>query len=185
MLRPVVWLPACAVLTAACAGSAGTTTASGAAAPPEEVLRGVEGSRRVFQHGEAVTADLRVAPAAVYAVLDSAYADAGLEVTTRVPRELRIASEGRRLMRLAGRRASAYVDCGSTISGPVADEAQVLITVTSAVSPGPGGGSVLTTRVDAEARARGTMEGYRDCASTGGIEELLLEQVRGRIGGSD
>jgi len=145
----------------------------------------VEGTRRIAPQGQPIGAGVAAPPADAFAVLDSVYAEIGLDVTTRNPREGMVASAGHRLVRLNDRRASYWVDCGTSISGPVADESQVLVNVTSVVTPVAGGGALLTTRVDAEARARGTMEGFRDCTSTGRLEALLLEQVRGRLGGGD
>lgn len=171
------WARVAALLAlAGCAPGAG---APASAAP--EVVRGVEGTERVVQRGREVSAPVTAPTAAVFAAVEAVYEELDLKVTDRVPRDGRVTAEDRRLVRLAGRRASDYVDCGSTFSGPVADNAQVLLIVTSVVAPGTGG-SVLMMRVDAQAQPRGGVEGVRECTSTGRLEALVLERVRDRAG---
>jgi len=143
----------------------------------------VAGIERVVQQGPEATSPVQAPVPEVFAALGTVYEELELNITGRVPREGRITAERRRLTRLAGRRASDYVDCGSTFSGPVADNAEVLLVVTSRVVSG-GGGSMLATRVDAEARPRGTMEGVRECSSTGRLEALILEHVNARLAGT-
>jgi len=144
--------------------------------------RGVEGTQAVVQHGNPVSDSFpSTSTAALLAAVSDAYAALGLDVTARVGGS-QIASQGHRLVRLAQKRASWWVDCGSDLSGPIADAARVLLNVVSTVRPA-GEGAVLDTRVDAEARTRGNVEGVRECTSTGRLEALLAEEVRTRRGG--
>lgn len=169
-------LGAAALVTACASGGGGNPP------PPREILRGVEGTERVIEHGRVESAPVTAPPAAVFEAVAAVLDELDLEITTRVPREGRLASEGNRLVRLAGRRASHWVDCGSTLNGPVADAAQVLLSLDVVVTSPGGSVSVLAVRVDAEARARGGLEGVRECTSTGRLEALLTEQVRQRLG---
>ena len=155
--------------------------AAGSVTPAPEIVRGVEGTERVVQRGQEVAFAVEAPVTAVFAAVEAVYEELELKVVDRVPREGLVAGEDRRLVRLAGRRASDYVDCGSTFSGPVADNAQVQLVATSVVTPS-GGGSALVVRVDAQAQPRGGVEGVRECTSTGRLEALLLERVRARTG---
>ena len=165
-------------------GTTGCASGSaGAGAPPLEVVRGVEGTERIVQTGQVETGRFPAPPAAVFSAVEAVLEELELSVTTRSPAEGLLASEGQRLVRLAGRRASNWVDCGSTITGRVADEAQVLLSVTAVVAPAEGG-TDMALRVDAEALNRGTVEGVRECTSTGRLESLLTERVRTRLSGN-
>lgn len=174
-----IWFLLSALTCAGCASSGGGTTTGPAAT---EVKRGVEGTRAVVQHGGLVTQTFPSATEAqVWAAVQATYEELRLKITDRGPGQ-QVASQGQRLVRLADRRASYWVDCGRDLSGPVADAAQVLLNVVSGV--GTEGGSVtLGTRVDAEARNRGGLEGVRECTSTGALEKLIAERTAERLGG--
>jgi len=153
----------------------------GTPAPAPELRRGVEGTQAVVQHGNPVAEPFpSTSTRMLLAAVSDAYAALGLDVTARVAGS-QIASQGHRLVRLAERRASWWVDCGTDFSGPVADASRVLLNVVSSVRPA-GTGALLDTRVDAEARTRGGVEGVRECTSTGRLEALLAEEVRKRVG---
>ncbi len=171
---------AAAALLPACASPGGD--GGPAAAAPPELRRGIAGTGAVVQHGVAVADTFPSASTGeVFNALTTAYEELGLTITARVPGG-QVASQGHRLVRLDGRRASWWVDCGLDLSGPVADDARVLINVVSVVGAA-GGGTILDTRVDAEAHVRGAAEGVRECASTGKLEALLAERVAGRLEG--
>lgn len=157
--------------------------ASGAAASPPtpEMRRGVAGTGAVVQHGVAVTDTFpSTSRMELFRAVTGAYQELGLGITARIPGS-QVASQGHRLVRLDGRRASWWVDCGRDLSGPVADDARVLLNVVSVVAAS-GGSATLTTRVDAEAHARGAAEGVRECSTTGRLEALLAEKAAGRPG---
>ncbi len=135
-----------------------------------------------MQHGRLVTDTFpSVGAQRLFGALAATYEELGLAITERVPGS-QVASQGQRLVRLDGRRASWWVDCGQDLSGPIADDARVVLNVVSAVSAA-GDGATLETRIDAEAHARGNMEGVRECTTTGKLEALLAEKVSGRLGG--
>lgn len=166
----------------ACAGCASSGGGTAALPSSPEVRRGVEGTRAVVQHGGLVTQAFPSATEAqVWAAVQATYDELRLKVTARGPGQ-QVASQGQRLVRLAEHRASYWVDCGRDFSGPVADAAQVLLNVVSGVGT-EGGAVVLGTRVDAEARNRGGVEGVRECTSTGALEKLIAERTAERLGG--
>jgi hypothetical protein len=144
--------------------------------------RGVEGTQAVVQHGTAVTHTFASAtPTQVWSALQATWDELELKITGRGPGR-QVASQGQRLVRLNGRRASYWVDCGRDLSGPVADDARVLLNVASAVGTADGA-TALSTQVDAEARNRGGLEGVRECRSTGALEKLIAEKISERLSG--
>jgi hypothetical protein len=166
-------------------GCAPSGSGGGPAPPPAqpvELRRGIGGTQTVVQRGLSLGGEVAAPLPRTWAALEAAYHDLGIDVTVRVPDEGRLGSVGLRLVRLDGHRASYYVDCGTDLSGPVADDARVLVTVTSGVQAQESG-SLVATRLDAEARRRNADEGVRDCTSTGKLEALILEHVRTHLKG--
>jgi len=182
VLSALLFVPACAS-SGATGAPTPIATRGEDTATPVQLRRGVEGTQTVVQKGAPLGGIVDGSVQRAWAALQAAYDDVGLTVTTRVPANGMLASVEQRLVRLNGRRASFYVDCGSDLSGPVADDAQVLLTVTSAVQAGADGTTIVGTRVDAEARPRGRVEGVRDCTSTKRLETLILQKVREGVKG--
>jgi hypothetical protein len=162
----------------------GGCASSGASAPPSpeaqpvELRRGIEGTQTVIQQGAVVTATVDAPMQPAWTALQAAYGDLGMKVTVRDAMAHQLGSEGLRLVRLADHRASWYVDCGSDLSGPIADNARVLVTVLTALQAHPGGGIDVGTKLNAEARYRGALEGVRDCASTGKLEAAIVQRLQ-------
>ena len=86
----------------------------------------------------------------VWQALRAVYQELGLRANEVDPRARRVGVRAQRLTRDAGgTRLSVYLDCGSGLTGPHADEYRVTLTAISTVVPGqahrghsgPGGGS--------------------------------------------
>jgi hypothetical protein len=76
--------------------------------------------------------------------------------------------------RLGKRRLSEFLSCGSDATGlPLADQYRVTLTALSQVTPGEGGGSVVTTQVSATARSMAQSTDPVRCASTGRLEAAV------------
>lgn len=168
-----------ALLLTACAS--GSTSAPSTA--PPELRRGVEGTERVVQRGNDVTSIVAAQRTEVWLALQTILTDLRITPTTVSPSEGRLFADGFRLLRLADRRASAYVDCGTGLNGPVADDSTVLANLRIVVSDHAGGGTEVALQVDAEARPRGGIEGLRSCTSTGRMEDLVFQMLGERLSG--
>jgi len=85
---------------------------------------------------------------------------------------------------LAGQRPSRFISCGTTLTGPRADEDLVILTAVSRVrAAGPGASIVETRVVGTSMDTRGT--GARQaCTSTGHLEVRLHQAARTRLGAS-
>ncbi|MEZ4425201.1 MAG: hypothetical protein R3E98_17520 [Gemmatimonadota bacterium] len=170
-------LPAVVLLLGGCAGAA--------SAPPPgapEIRRGVEGTERVVQRGQALTAVYPVPRATAWTAMQTLLTELEIQPTTVSPGDGRLFADGFRIVRLADRRASVWVDCGTDLNGPVADAAQVLGTLRLVASPEGAEGTRISIQFDAEARARGGMEGVRSCTSTGRLEERIFQTLSERLG---
>jgi hypothetical protein len=127
------------------------------------------------------------APDRVWPALQAAYGELGLPVGAADGAAHALAS-GRVAVnrRFNGEPASAFLDCGRTMSGePAADAYRVVLTVRSVLAPARGGGATeLRTSVDASARnPEGTSASPVRCASTGRLEGRIADRVRLRLAG--
>jgi hypothetical protein len=93
-----------------------------------------------------------------------------------------IENRGFRTRRIDGRRMSRFLDCGSTMTGAVADSYQVAISVRSTVDAVAETTASLTTEVEGTAQSRETRSGGLHCTSTGALERLIAERVEALLG---
>jgi hypothetical protein len=76
--------------------------------------------------------------------------------------------------RIAGERASSYLNCGNTgIGASIADSYQINLSVLTQVVLVPGGITQLQTSIDAYATQRGVSGAPVRCASTGRLEQRI------------
>ncbi|MBV9773109.1 MAG: hypothetical protein JO040_04130 [Gemmatimonadetes bacterium] len=84
--------------------------------------------------------------------------------------------------RLAGTPISTYLDCGASTPGVSnADTYTVTLAVVTRVQAGPaGGGSRISTRVEAQARSPGGSDQPVRCTSNNVLERRILEMLSAR-----
>jgi hypothetical protein len=81
--------------------------------------------------------------------------------------------------RIAGARASSYLNCGNTGLGvPIADSYQVDLSVLTQIVPAPGGSAQVQTSIDANATQRGVSSAPVRCASTGRLEQQIAAAIQ-------
>ena len=87
--------------------------------------------------------------------------------------------------RLGGEPMSTYFNCGSTLSGPIATEYEMRISVISQIMPAENPAeAAIVTRVQAAARSRdGSSATDVPCASSGRLEQRIAELLNRSIGG--
>lgn len=168
-------------------GCAGGGLSAGSGSPSTTRLETAGGDFDVTATSSArVTAQTVAAPAdRVWAALPAAFQAVGLEAgvvsaSNRVYGTPLLRFRGR----LAGERASRLLNCGSNpIGSPAADLYDVEATVRAAVQPDAAGGTRLEVLVEAVAAppAGGTRT---PCTSTRVLEERIVSQVRGAVGGA-
>jgi hypothetical protein len=87
--------------------------------------------------------------------------------------------------RIAGRPLSEYLSCGTTMSGQIANQYDVRLSVVSPPLPGEEEeeGTGIRTRVEATARSRSGASGSAvTCSSTGRLEERVAELLNRSVG---
>jgi hypothetical protein len=138
----------------------------------------------MFPDNRASSNTIQAAPERVWAVMPSVYEALNIPVgtldrTTRVIGNRRIES---RSGRIAGERASSYLNCGNTAIGPsIADSYQVNLSVLTQIVPAPGGTTQVQTFMDASATRHGVSGGPVRCASTGRLELQIAEAIQQQL----
>lgn len=119
----------------------------------------------------------------VFAALDSVFADLKIPVEVRDSARLQVGNEGFvRRGDVAGRRMSAYLDCGQGFTGPRADAYRIDIGLISFIAAeGPDTASLrsvlLGTAVNVTEGSRPT----QPCYSTGELERRMHQMVLKRL----
>ena len=122
-------------------------------------------------------------PAIVWPTLVAAYADVGIEAKTVDATNGRVGNIKFIMTRkMVGGAVSRYLNCGSTVTGPLADQGRVTASMTTDITPDGKGGTSMVTSIQASARrVDGTSADALDCGSTGELEELLRKAVLLRV----
>ncbi|HEX6070199.1 MAG TPA: hypothetical protein VFZ18_10245 [Longimicrobiaceae bacterium] len=164
--------------------------ASGAATgrPPENPARvttaGTGADILIANDTEAGALGVRATPEAAWIGLPGVFEALEIPVDRVDSRQKTLGNSGfttRR--RLGGQPLSAYLSCGSTLSGPIANQYEVRLAVVSQILPAAEGDAHIRTRVEATARSRdGASSSSVPCASTGGLETRIAELLNRSVG---
>ena len=154
------------------------------AGPSDRVGRGGTRGAILIENERGVLTDVVDAPVdQVWSALTQVYRDLELPVSMQSFPDGSIVAEAFRLTRIDGRRASRWVDCGTDMTGPVADDATVTAFVASVIDAAPAGDTRIRTQVEASARRRDSATGDLHCTTTGRLEALIVERIQARLGG--
>lgn len=132
-----------------------------------------------FQAAEFLTEGDRVhsrfpdSPAEVWAVLPAVYERLGIPVAKLDEERMTLGNQALKARSIDGKRMSTFVDCGTTLSGRVADRYDVTLNLATQVAEAPGGGSEIVTSLDAWAEPRLTRGDAVHCRSRGALEEQI------------
>lgn len=169
-------LPAALLLLAGCAGGSGGSggRSSAPAGPPPRVDQvGTSGyDVRISDDGRSASVTLKATPEAAWTGLLAAYQKLGIPVTSTNSASRTLGNPSFDVRRRLGDQPlSRYLDCGTNLSGVIANSYRVELSVSSSLTPAAGGETVLETRVAASAVSpQGASSGPVRCASTGRLE---------------
>jgi len=127
---------------------------------------------------EGATSEQAVAAPAndVWAALVSTYESLEIPVTELAGART-VENRGFAVRRIAGQRMSRFFDCGSNVTGEIADSYRVTVSIRSSVEATSLTSSMVFTELDAVATARDTRSGELHCSSKGALERLIGERV--------
>ena len=182
-MRSVVF-PLAIVFSASCASSGSSSSDPGLAMPSERVIA-------ADNHGVLRTtttpnakAHIAVAPSRVFDALKPVYEELGVSVALNDPSTGRLGNpEFSKTRKLGTEPISSYLNCGTSIMGPAADNYRVYMSLVTMVRPDGHGETDLETAFTAAARnMEGTTSDRVACGTTGRLEDIIKKRLMERLG---
>jgi hypothetical protein len=172
------------LLAAACAPAS-----SAAGGPPplgrESRILETGSGADIYLAGEVRVLDSQVAgaPARVWSELLAVYQDMGIELTTVNRNAWRVGNgQFMAFRRLAGRPMTTYVSCGATLSGPVAANNRIQMSVDSELEAVGSDSTRIRSWITATAHStEGASRNALACSSTGALERDIAARVARRL----
>lgn len=167
---------------AACASNTGSGTDEGPT-PSRQVLR-VGNAAAIEMYTEAGRGESVVmAPSEeVWEVLPDVFEQLEIPITRRDARVPELGNLGYQARRVEGRRMGNYIDCGTNLSGQLANLYEIQLSVVTKLSDGPEGTTVVATTVDAYGEPRSTSGNQVHCQSREVLERRVAELVAEKLG---
>ena len=178
----LVWSGLTAVVIAADLFSCASTSTQ---TPPtnERVLTTTDVGTVRSHDANAADSTIEATPDVVFSALAAAYQDLGIEVKFVNSATRQIGNKRfSKMYDLAGVHLSKYVGCGSTETGPAADNYRVTMSIVSQVTPS-GTGSRVSTQLTAHAQDLGSSKGTLSCLTLGALEQRINQLTLKHIGG--
>ena len=172
------------VLAVSACASSGSTPGSDISRPTERIV--ASDNQGVIRSSVASNAKVTVdaPPARALAVIKSVYDELGIPSATVDPATGTITAPSFfKTRKLGTANLSAYFNCGNSLTGNIADNYRMYMTVASAVRSNGKGGTELETAVTGNAaNMEGSSSGKIPCGSTGQLEERIHNGVRQKAG---
>ena len=165
------------------------TAAACASTPPTErnqadkvLVSTDQGPLHTSEDARVYTADYKSAPSVVVPILRDAYEELGIVVKVADPRTGQVGNNFFvKHGQLGSTPLSRYITCGTTQTGPAADNYKITLSVVSLVSPS-GTGSKVDTHVQARADDSAGSSGSIRCESVGTLESQIHRVLLRRLG---
>lgn len=172
-----------ALACSACASGGATPTTN---APDRVIMTTQDGSVLRQQIDAATKADFAASPDKVWAAVVGSYADLGIEANTSDKSQWHYAALNfivPRRIRNVG--ITSLFNCGSSMTGPVADQGRIMADIVTKLRPNADGTTSATLYVDGMLKKNeGTSSDPVHCSSTGRLEELLRTTINRKLGTS-
>ena len=129
-----------------------------------------------------ISAVVNATPDALFDAVQDAYLQLGVEIKTLDPVNHVVGNKRfQKMYRLAGSSLDAWMGCGLSATGPVANSSRLTMSLTSQVIPSTSGAE-LQTAFSGYAEDMSVSKGKMSCASTGKLEERIHELVLAHLG---
>jgi len=171
---------ACLVLLMASAMACASSSHVPDVAPPSQRTVAVD-DQQVYRTTVLANpkANIPAAPSRVFDALKGVYEELGVPPGTHDPSTGRIGNtDFWKSRRFAGEPISAFLSCGESLTGPVANNYRIYISLVSVVRPDGKGASEVETAFSAHAQnMEGTSGDRIACGSTGKLEEHIRKAL--------
>ncbi len=174
-------LPTLVLIAAACAPAAQSPLQAPVQAPARIDETGSGYDVRVNPAGQPLGESVAGTVAKVWPIAVDAYARAGLRIDGSDPGQHIVQTRGQPMRRvLNGRSLSSYFDCGTELSGSIADSWRIKVNAHMAVSPGLTADSAhVATLLEISATpVEGTSNSLTQCSSKGLLEATIAKYVK-------
>ncbi|MBX6364441.1 MAG: hypothetical protein IRZ00_11285 [Gemmatimonadetes bacterium] len=175
-------LPLLLIPVAACASGAPAALETPPAPPAQVTYTGTTTEVRLSGDNTPVSTVVDAPLDETWRAALSTFAAFGFKPDQLDPSQHQVATQGHRARRtLNGVRLSELFDCGSTITGNVADSHMLRMSVELGVAAAGARSSSVATRVNAVAYpVEGTSTEPMRCGSKGTLEKRILEEIKAR-----
>ena len=131
----------------------------------------------ILQEGQGVARLVAAPRDSVWRVLAEVYDRMGIPVAQSDRGQWEFGHPGYRARRIEGKRPSRFLNCGRSISGPLADQYSVTLSVLTRLTEAEGGTMVVTTVVGAAKSRESSSGGAVPCRSQASKLELRLVEI--------
>ncbi len=171
-----------ALLLAACASAPPSPLKAPSTALPQVITNEPDGGVRIITNaaGQPIGRAFRVPPDKLWPIAIDAYARVGLRIDGSDPAQHMVQTRAQQIRRKLGETAlSAYFDCGTEMTGAIADTWRLTLDGRMAVSPSlAGDSSHVVTMLTAVARPiEGNSASATACSSTGRLEAAVARAI--------
>ncbi|HEY4130819.1 MAG TPA: hypothetical protein VGM50_09390 [Gemmatimonadaceae bacterium] len=173
-------------IISASACASGGATQSAVTRTPVAIYESPETGTLFANRAPAAAVSIDAAQPTVWLAVKKVYADLEIPVTVQNPASHQIGNDNIvKSRQMAGKPMTAWIDCGSGLTGEKALEYRIYASMlTDVVSDGKGGTTVRTTLVP---YARDMASGTADrivCTTTGRLEQEIVDRVKASLGHS-
>lgn len=117
-----------------------------------------------------------------WGVLGGVYEQMGIPVTQANPRAMQLGNPGYRARRVEGDRMNTFIDCGSDFSGPLANQYDITLSITTKLTPKDDESTEVLTVMDAYGRPQAVSGNPIHCQSRGVLEMRVAQAVAEALG---
>ncbi len=167
--------------SAGCASSSGATGADESAALPAQTRNVVRVANyapvEIFNEPGVGARVVAASARNAWGVLGGVYEQLGIPITRTDPRAMQLGNPGYRARRVGGDRLNAFIDCGSDFSGPLANQYEVTLSVSTKLTAQDDENTEVLTVMDAYGRPRAVSGNPIHCQSRGVLEMRIAQLV--------
>ena len=160
----------------------GGSACTSSGAPQSRPQQMVE-DRDIRNESQTVTNEVSGSVQETWDALVAVYEELDLQVTAADPNGWVLAARQNRMSRLGGQRNSNWVDCGSDLTGEVADKSFITFDVVSRLTGKSANSTELQSPLQARGRRRDNASGEMLCSTEGRLEIEIQERVAARLAG--
>lgn len=125
---------------------------------------------------------IQVAPELAWRVLGGVYSEMGIPVTSTNPQTMQLGNPAYKARRIGGKRMNSFIDCGSDLSGPLANQLEITLTVSTRLTAKEEGATEVLTVIDAWGEPRAVSGNPMHCQSRGVLELDIAKAIADALG---